>query len=135
MYKTYLFLEGEPGSEPFGLRARQAAAAVGEAFPGLVGYTQTRSQREQIEDRAVVPFTGIAELWFAHSRDALNAAAHADSIAPLLTPGTRVGPIVTGRARTVLRLARHHQGDWSKAFSPFAASHIFPLANFNVTGG
>jgi uncharacterized protein (TIGR02118 family) len=130
VYKTYLFLESDTNSDPF----RYKGAEAGTQFDGVIkqaaGYTQTRTLSEQITDRGVPPFCGIAELWFADAASALDSNTHAEAIQTLLKPGTRVGPIVTGRARTVLRLAAHHQGGLIKGVFPFRRKADLEVANF-----
>ena len=84
MYKTYLFLEGELGSDPFSLAGQEAQEAVRGAVAGIAGYTQTRTQADQVDDSAPPPFTGVVELWFGRSADALDSVSHAKAIEPLL---------------------------------------------------
>lgn len=130
MYKTYLFLQGTIGSEPFLYRSAQAASAIATAVPGAVGYTQTRTLTEQIGGREAAPFTGIAELCFDDLAAALESGDHATAMSGLLTPGTQVGPVVTGTARTVLRLAAHHHGGLIKGVFPFRRKAGLAVADF-----
>lgn len=123
MYKSYFFLEGNWGEQPFRLTGAAAAKAARTAIPELAGYTQSRSlagyNGEQIEAGSRAAFVGVAELWFADSQNALNSVQHAAALAPLLAPGVNIGPIVTGRARTVIRLPAHHLAQHIKGVFPF----------------
>jgi uncharacterized protein (TIGR02118 family) len=119
VYKTYFFLEGSTGSDPFRYGAKEAAQAIAGAVPEAAGFTQTRTLAEQVDQTAEPPFTGVAELWFPDPDTALSSASQALALSNLLTPDTRVGPIVTGMARTVMRLPEHHDGGHIKGVFPF----------------
>jgi len=119
MFKSYLFLEGEPGADPFRYEGARALEACREALPFISGYTQTRTLPTQLEGRRAPPFTGIAELWLAQEQTALDGVTQANAVADLLREGTRVGPITVGWARTVMRLPEHHTGRFIKGVFPF----------------
>ncbi len=118
MFKTYFFLEGPAGTDPFRLSGNAALEAIEAQVPAPAGYTQTRSLGDQVTDDPAA-YAGVAELWFARTQDALASTAQAQSLSPLLADGVRVGPIVTGLARTVLRLPEHHDGGLIKGVFPF----------------
>ncbi len=99
-------------------------------MPGAVGYVQTRTLVEQIAGREDVPFTGIAELWFDDKQAALDSAVQAQALAVLLSSGTRVGPITTGFARTVMRLPVHHKGGFIKGVFPFRRIEKLSVPDF-----
>ena len=136
MYKSYFFLEGETSSDPFRYsdpfkyRGAEAAEQLESLVASAVGYTQTRTLEEQVTDRGEVPFCGIAEVLFTDAASALDSSTHANAIQSLLVPGIRVGPIVTGRARTVLRLAAHHQGGLIKGVFPFRRKTELAVEDF-----
>ena len=130
MYKTYFFLEGAPGSDAFRASGEQAAQLLTEAIPQAQGYTQTRTLAEQVDPQAVPPFTGIVELWFADPAAALNGTAQAEALAPLLSDSTRVGPIVTGMARTVMRLPEYYRGGYIKGVFPFRRQDRLSVPDF-----
>lgn len=130
MFKTYLFLEGEAGADPFRLQGDAAAEALRAAVPDAVGYTQTRTLADQIEDRGEPPFVGIAELWFADKAAALAGVEHAGALQPLLHEGIRVGPITTGMSRIVMRLPAHHDGGFIKGVFPFRRKPDMTVADF-----
>jgi len=130
MYKSYFFLEGPPHSDAFQLTATQAAHAIAQALPTALGYTQTRTLREQIDDDALPPYTGIAEVWFANREEALGSLAQVEALSELLSPETRSGPIVTGRARTVMRLPEHHQGNFVKGVFGFRRQDRLGISEF-----
>jgi hypothetical protein len=117
MYKTYVFIEGEEGADPFRFRGEEARVAVVAALPGLVGYTQTRALAEQV--RPPVPFVGVAEFYFDDISSALDSAGQVLAVSKFLNAGARVGPVSTGHARTVMRLAAHHNGGFIKGVFPF----------------
>ena len=119
MFKSYFFLEGEAGAEPFLAGGSDAADLLRGAVPPAAGYVQTRTLAQQINDEDEPPYIGIAELWFARAAHALNSAAHAQALNGMLAPDVRVGPIVTGAARTVMRLPEHHTGRHIKGVFPF----------------
>ncbi|MEM9624106.1 MAG: EthD domain-containing protein, partial [Pseudomonadota bacterium] len=123
VYKSYFFLEGSWGQQPFALAGEAASHAALAAVQGLAGYTQTRSlagyNGEQIDAGAQAPYVGVAELWFASPDTALQSVQHAQALAPLLADGVNVGPIVTGRARTVMRLPAHLLQSHIKGVFPF----------------
>ena len=118
MFKTYFFLEGQAGSDPFRHSGEAARRALQSAVPEAAGYTQTRSLNDQVTDAAAA-FPGVAELWFARIEDALASTTQAQALSGLLADGVRVGPIVTGMARTVMRLPEHHDGGLIKGVFPF----------------
>ena len=130
MYKTYLFLEGEPGADPFRYRGAEVAAAVSAQLPTLVGYTQTRTLEEQIDPREPPPFVGIAELYFTDVEAALDTNLQAHAVQSILTEGCRVGPVSVGLARTVLRLAAHHEGGLIKGVFPFRRKADLSVTDF-----
>ena len=117
MYKTYLFLEGPEGSDPFCMQA--AASALAQVAPEAVGCTQTRTLAEQVDASTPPPYTGVLELWFTTPQAALQAGEHAASVSPLLSDATRVAAVVVGLARTVMRLPEHHHGEFIKGVFPF----------------
>jgi len=134
VYKSYFFLEGRWGDQPFRLTGTAAATAVREALPELTGYTQTRSlagyNGEQIEADGQAPFVGVAELWFSDPQVALNSVQHAGALALLLSDDVNIGPIVTGRARTVMRLPAHHLTPHIKGVFPFRRKPQMSVQDF-----
>ena len=132
MYKTYFFLEGPVGSDAFAAQGAQAGRLLSAAVPRAKGFTQTRtlSQGNQVDPQAPPPFTGIVELWFDAPEDALETTAQAGVVAGLLTELTRVGPIVTGMARTVMRLPEHHTGRFIKGVFPFQRQGHLSVEDF-----
>ena len=130
MYKTYFFLEGEAGVDPFRQEGDAAAQALRAAVPEAAGFTQTRTLSEQIEGRGEPPFVGVAELWFSEKRAALASVEHAQALQPILADGVRVGPIVTGMARTVMRLPAQHAGGFIKGVFPFRRKPGMSVADF-----
>ena len=128
MYKTYVFLEGEEGTDPFRFRADEARVAIATALPGLVGFTQTRVLAEQI--RAPDPFIGVAEFYFDEIAGALDNASHVQAVRALLNTGAQIGPVTTGHPRTVLRLAAHHDGGLIKGLFPFRRKANMGVAEF-----
>lgn len=124
MYKNYFFLEGPADADPFRLTGAAARQALAAAVPAAEGFTQTRSLAaynggEQIDAQQPAAFSGVLELWFGQREAALDTVAQAQALAPLLNPRVNVGPIVSGRARTVMRLAQHHTGQFIKGVFPF----------------
>jgi uncharacterized protein (TIGR02118 family) len=85
---------------------------------------------EQVDPQAAPPFTGIVELWFADTKDALDSTAQAGALAPLLSDSTRVGPIVTGMARTVMRLPEYYRGGYIKGVFPFRRQDRLSVEEF-----
>ncbi len=130
MYKTYLFLEGEPGTDPFKYRGQDAAAQLTAQLPAVAGYTQTRTLDEQINPSEPPPFVGIAELYFTDLEAALNTTAQAEVVQSMLANGARIGPTSVGLARTVLRLAAHHEGGLIKGVFPFRRKATLSVADF-----
>ena len=130
MFKTYFFLEGAAGSDAFRSNSEAAAQAIRAAIPQAVGYTQTRTLAEQVNAESVPPYVGVAELWFATPDAALDSIRQAAALASLLSPGTRVGPIVTGMARTVMRLPAHHRGGFIKGVFPFRRQEHLSVTDF-----
>jgi len=130
VYKTYFFLEGPQGSDPLPAKGAAAARLVERAVPAAIGCTQTRTLTEQVDPAAVPPFTGVLELWFDSAEAALDSAAQAAALADMLAPENRVGPIVTGMARTVMRLPAHHNGDFIKGVFPFRRLSHLSVADF-----
>lgn len=130
MYKSYFFLEGPLGSDAFATGGAAAAAALQAAVPEAVGYTQTRTLAEQIAADAAPLYTGVAELWFATPEAALNSATQAAALEPLLAAETRIGPIVTGMARTVMLLPRFYDGGLMKGVFPFRRQARLSVADF-----
>jgi len=130
VFKTYFFLEGAPGSDPFRAAGEYAARRLQQAVPEAVGYTQTRTLAEQVDPDATPPFTGVAELWYADQTAALDSTTQAAALADLLSASTRVGPIVTGMARTVMRLPEHHRGGFIKGVFPFRRQEHLSVADF-----
>ncbi len=132
MYKNYFFLEGPWGVDPFAVRGERALQALQQT--DLCGYVQTRSlagyNGEQIEARSQAPYVGVAELWFERAETALNTLAQAEVIGKVLAPQVRVGPIVSGRARTVMRLPEHHTGQFIKGVFPFRRQPHLSVADF-----
>jgi uncharacterized protein (TIGR02118 family) len=119
MFKTSFFLAGPVGSDPFRRRGEEAAQAISGHFPGLAGYTQTRTLNEQVDPSADSPFTGVAELWFADAEAARDAEALAGELAALLVPETEVAATASGMIRTVMRRPAFYQGDFIKGVFPF----------------
>lgn len=132
MYKTYVFLEGEAGADPFRYRGAEGASAVSAQLPALAGYTQTRTLDEQIDASEPPPFVGIAELYFTDIEAALDTTAQADAVQSMLTEAGRIGPISVGLARTVLRLAAHHDGGLIKGVFPFRRKADLSVADFQA---
>jgi len=130
VYKTYFFLEGPAGSDPFGYGGEEAVQAITRSVSEATGYTQTRTLAEQIDQSTEPPFTGVAELWFADPNAALSSAVQAQALLELLTPEARIGPIVTGVARTVMRLPEHHDGGFIKGVFPFRRQSQLSVAGF-----
>jgi uncharacterized protein (TIGR02118 family) len=132
VYKTYFFLEGPIGSDAFTARGGEARRLLSDAVPQARGFTQTRTlpQEDQVDPQTPPPFTGIVELWFDNPDDALQSAAQANAMAGLLTETTRVGPIVTGMARTVMRLPEHHTGRFIKGVFPFRRQDHLSVEDF-----
>ncbi len=130
MFKTYFFLEGAPGSDPFHATADQAQALFRQVLPQAIGYTQTRTLADQVDPQATPPFIGVAELWFAEQAAALDSTTQAAALGDLLSASTRVGPIVTGMARTVMRLPQHHQGGFIKGVFPFRRQDHLSVEDF-----
>ena len=130
MYKSYFFLEGAQGIDPFCMRAQEAADALSDLLPEAAGYVQTRTLTEAVDAAEPAPFLGIAELWFADKSFALDSARQARLLGSLLTPDVRVGPVVTGRARTVMRLPDHHQVGSIKGVFPFRCLARLTVAEF-----
>ena len=129
MIKTYLFIEGPGGGDPFALRGAAAAEAALAAVPGLSGYIQTRALDDQIGDEPAA-FAGAMELWFRDADAALASTDHALSMQPMLADGFRIGPIITGVARTVIRLPEHHTGAFIKGVFPFRRRADLSVADF-----
>ncbi len=129
MFKTYFFLEADVGTDPFRHSGEAALQALQTAVPEAAGYTQTRSLPDQVTD-APPAYAGVAELWFARIEDALASTAHARALTALLAEGVRVGPIVTGMARTVMRLPAHHDGGLIKGVFPFRRRADLGVADF-----
>ena len=119
MFKSYFFLEGEPGIEPFAVRGMEAADRLSGAMPSAAGYVQTRTLSEQVDAEDQPPYVGIAEVWFARASEALASGSQVRALSEMLGGGVRVGPIVTGAARTVIRLPVHHTGRFIKGVFPF----------------
>ncbi len=129
MIKTYLFLEGPSAADPFALHGAAAAEAVRDAVPGLAGYVQTRALDEQIGDEPPA-YVGAMELWFTDVDAALASTQYAVSLQAVLPDEVRVGPIVTGMARTVIRLPEHHTGAFIKGVFPFRRRADLSVAAF-----
>ena len=130
MFKSYFFLEGEPGIEPFAARGMEAADQLRSAIPSAAGYVQTRTLSEQINADEQPPYVGIAEVWFARASEALDSGSQVNSLSKMLAGGVRVGPIVTGAARTVMRLPAHHTGRFIKGVFPFRRKSGLGVAEF-----
>lgn len=118
MFKTYYFLEGDARRDPFAVSGAEAQRSVEARFPRAAGVTLARSLAEQIDARASAAFAGVAELWHFRADDAL-ACAERPSIEALLAPGVRIGPVITGLARVVLRTADYAGSAGMKCVFPF----------------
>ncbi len=119
MFKSSFFLEGPVGSDPFGTGADTAAEIAAALYPGLAGYTQTRTLDEQVNPAAGSPFTGVAELWFASEEAAIAAESDAGQLNGLLSPGTRVAATLSGMMRSVMRTPSYYEGGHIKGVFPF----------------
>ncbi len=129
MYKSYFFLEGEPHSDAFRYAGKYAQEAWRELLPSAKGFVQTRTLHEQVTEDTP-PYTGVVEVWFDDPETALDSAPQAKAITELLAAGTRVGPITTGMARTVMRLPAHHHGQFIKGVFPFRRISSLSVADF-----
>jgi hypothetical protein len=130
VYKTYLFLEGPEGTDPFRMQAAEAASELAQVAPEAVGCTQTRTLAEQVDPSTPPPYTGVLELWFATPEAALRASDNVASVSPLLSDATSVGAVVVGLARTVMRLPQHHHGDFIKGVFPFRRQDHLSVEDF-----
>lgn len=134
MYKSYFFLEGPWGKDPFVHEKARAVDAFHAAVSGVAGYTQTRSlagyNGEQLDAEEQAPFVGVAELSSSDAATALKTVDQATALASLLAEDVQIGPIVTGRARTVMRLPSHHTGRFIKGVFPFRRKEGLSVADF-----
>ena len=130
MFKTSFYLEGPEGDDPFALGGADAAVAIADRFPGVAGYTQTRTLAEQVDPRASSPFVGVAELWFAAEGVALTAEGNGAMLGDLLAAGTRVGPALSGMMRTVMRLPSFYGSNLIKGVFPFRAQEALGVEAF-----
>ena len=118
MYKTYYFVETSAARDPFAMSGAEAARRIDERIPSAAGFALTRSLAEQIDPRARAPFAGAVEVWHFRAEQALARAEHAE-VQALLANGARIGPVVSGLARVVLRTAAHREGRGVKGVFPF----------------
>ncbi len=118
MFKTYYFLEGDPQRDPFAVSGNEATRTAAALLPRAAGVTLTRSLAEQVDPNARAAFAGVAEIWHFRAEDALARAEHA-GVERLLAPGVRIGPVITGLARVVLRTADYAIGAGVKCVFPF----------------
>ncbi len=119
MIETYYFLRGLLGA-PFRLSGSAALECLSAAFPDAIGLGLTRAIEEQFAPGARPAFAGCVEVWHANATaDTAHRVAEADRIDGVLAPDVEVAAVVTGHARTVMRLAEHHRGDFVKGIMPF----------------
>lgn len=119
MFKSSFFLEGPEDSDPFRCGGTEAAEIVAGCFPGLAGYTQTRTLADQVDPSARSPYTGVAEFWFAEQADALAAEVQGERLVALLTGETQVGASASGMIRTVMRTPSFYESGFIKGVFPF----------------
>jgi hypothetical protein len=127
VFKTYYFVEAR--GAPFA--AGRAVEALAARFPRAAGITLTRSLAEQIDASSAPAFAGAVELWHDRPADAL-ARAEAEAVPTLLAPGARLGPVVTGLARVVLRTVAHHEHRGVKGVFPFRRRAGMEVAAFQA---
>lgn len=130
MLKMYVFLAAPVGLDPFASSGAAAAERVKALAPGVVGYTQSRTLAEQIDDSSAPPFAGVAELFFTDSRDALAAATAVEALAPLWSDSAEPAAVVVGHERIVMRLPEHHRGGFIKGVFPFRRKAGMPVDQF-----
>jgi uncharacterized protein (TIGR02118 family) len=128
MYKVYFLLQGPQGLDPFRLSGADAASAARSLFPSAAGYVQSRTLVDQVEGRDPPGYSGIAELWFQSATDAMHASKQ--EVGSLVKEGVRCGPVVTGLARTVMRLPSHHTAPGIKGVFPFRRKAGMPVPDF-----
>jgi len=129
MFKTYYFIEGDPGCDPFTVSGSEAARRAEALFPRAAGVTLTRSLAEQVDPSARAAFTGAAEIWHFRADDAL-ARAEQRGVEELLAAGVRIGPVITGLARVALRTADHHVSVGIKCVFPFRRKSGMSVEDF-----
>jgi uncharacterized protein (TIGR02118 family) len=117
MFKTYYFLEGDPQRDPFRVSSAEAAAKDSR-LARAAGVTLTRSLPAQIDSSARAAFAGAAEIGHFRATDAL-AHAERGGVGALLADGVRIGPVITGLARVVMRTPDHHGSRGIKCLFPF----------------
>ncbi|MEM1437300.1 MAG: EthD domain-containing protein [Pseudomonadota bacterium] len=123
MFKTCVFLNTSTDAhapDPFRYRDETAAAECRALCPDVAGYTQTRALADQVEPGAAPAFAGVAELYFQEPQQALAVGNAPERLAPLLEGGSdRIGPVITGLTRTVMRLPAHLTRVSIKGVFPF----------------
>lgn len=129
MFKTYYFLEGEPRRDPFAVSGAEAKRSAEALFPRAAGITLVRALAEQIDPSANAAFAGVAELWHFRA-DAALARAERPGVEALLAPGVRIGPVITGLARVVLRTADYASGAGMKCVFPFRRKNGMSIEAF-----
>ncbi len=122
MFKTYFFIEGnETGGssplDPFRYHDKEAAVQIQRRLPDIRGYTQTSTFVEATD--APPDYVGVCEVWCERRNAALSSSVHATELEHMLQPDVRIGPIVTGLVRTVIRVPEYYEVDSVKGVFPF----------------
>lgn len=132
MIHTLYLLSADREADPFALSGGEAREALSTRFPDAIGLGLTRAIPEQLVPGAAPDFAGAVEVWHAEPAHA-KRAAHVGDVAEVLASDAEVAEVVSGHARTVLRLARHHEGGFIKAVLPFRRRSGLDARDFQRT--
>lgn len=111
MFKTYFLMS--PGEDPYRYRGEEAAEAIRELFPAVVGYVQSRA----LPGQDAPSFSGTAELWFDRAEAALDASQQ--DFSPMLAEHAAVQSSLAGMERVVVRTPDYLSGSRMKGVYPF----------------
>lgn len=129
VFKTYYFIEwAHPGgaqpalaaqsADPFVLSGAQIVKLLAPLDLNSVGCVLSRTI-EAREPDSIPDYAGVLELWFERADLASASVRLSGPIAACLAPGFRIGPVVTGLVKTVMRTSAFYQQPCVKGVFPF----------------